>query len=98
MSLDNYSELVAALEDYVDRDDLSTRAGTFSQLAEARLNRLLDDPRMEVSVTLTGDGADLPSDFGSMVSLGTADGNPLSPMDNVEYSAIQPVSGTSRYY
>lgn len=93
-----YSDLVSAVGDWLDRDDLSTRAATFIQLAEARLNRLLDDPDMEVSVTLTGDGAALPADFGSMVSIGTADGNPLTEMGNIEYAAILPISGISRYY
>jgi hypothetical protein len=59
---------------------------------------MLDDPEMELSVTLTGDGADLPADFGAMVSIGTSDGNRLTPISNVEYAAIRPASGTTRYY
>lgn len=93
-----FDELVSAVGDITDRDDLATKAPMFIQLAEARLNRLLDDPEMEVSVTLTGDGADLPDDFGSMVSIGTSDGHPLTEMGNIEYAAILPISGISRYY
>jgi hypothetical protein len=98
MSLDSYSDLVDAVGDWLDRDDLEARAVDFIRLAEVRLNRILDDPEMEAVVTLTGDGADLPADFGSMISIGTADGYPLSPMSNVEYAAILPSSGVSRYY
>jgi hypothetical protein len=85
-----YSGLTAKLETWLDRDDLDADVDTFIQLTEARLNRLLEDPDMEVSTTLTGDGASLPADFGSMVSIGTADGYPLAQMGNEEYSAIRP--------
>jgi hypothetical protein len=93
-----YADLVSTIGDWLDRDDLSTRAGTFIQMVEARVNRLLSDPDMELSVTLTGDGASLPADYGEMVSLGTSDGNPLIPIGNEEYAAILPEAGTSRYY
>lgn len=98
MSIATYSELVTAIGDWLDRDDLATRAPDFIRLAESRLNRLLEDPDMEVSVTLTGDGADLPADFGAMVSIGTADYNSLTPISNAEYAALLPSSGVSRYY
>lgn len=98
MALSTFAELVAEIGNYLDRDDLADRAPTFIRMAEARLNRLLDDPDMEVVTTLTGDGAALPADFGSMVSIGTADGNPLRAMSNTEYAAILPSAGVSRYY
>lgn len=93
-----YADLLALVSDTLDRDDVDDRLPRWLPLVEARLNRLLDDPEMEVSATLTGNGADLPADFGSMISIGTADGNSLTPMSNVEYAAILPSSGTSRYY
>lgn len=92
------ASLIETIGAYLDRDDLAARAPTFIQLAEARLNRLLQDPEMEVSVTLNGNGADLPADFGEMVSIGTADGHPLAQMANVEYSAVRPTSGSARHY
>jgi hypothetical protein len=94
----NYTDLLADIEDTLDRDDADTRLPRWLKLVEARLNRLLDDPEMEVSTTLTGDGADLPADFGSMVSIGTADGNGLKVMGNEEYAGLTPISGVSRYY
>lgn len=94
----SYADLLADVSDTLDRDDVATRLPRWLKLVEARLNRLLDDPDMEVSAPLTGNGADLPADFGAMVSIGTADGNRLTYMGNAEYAAILPGSGTSRYY
>ena len=96
--MSNYSDLLADVEDTLDRDDADTRLPRWLKLVEARLNRLLEDPDMEVTTTLTGDGADLPADFGSMVSIGTADGNRLRQMGNEEYAGLTPISGVSRYY
>lgn len=98
MTIATYSELLAAVAAYADRDDLATVFPMFLKKIEATLNRRLDDPDMEVSVTLTGDGADLPADYGSMVSLGTADDNRLTAISNQDYAPLQPISGTSRFY
>lgn len=94
----SYADLLADVEDTLDRSDVATRLPRWLRLVEARLNRLLDDPSMEASVTLVGDGAALPADFGGMVSIGTADGNRLTQIGNDEYASILPASGTSRYY
>jgi hypothetical protein len=93
-----YATLLEDVSDTLDRDDIETRLPRWLKLVEARLNRLLEDPDMEATASLTGDGDDLPGDFGSMISIGTADGYPLTPMSNVEYAAVLPSSGTSRYY
>jgi hypothetical protein len=50
MSIGTYTEL-AAVGDWLDRDDLETRSADFIRLAEVRLNRLLEDPDMEVGDT-----------------------------------------------
>lgn len=93
-----YADLLADVSDTLDRTDVATRLPRWIKLVEARLNRLLSDPDMEVSTTLTGDGASLPADYGEMVSIGTANNYPLRPMSNEEYAAILPQSGISRYY
>ncbi len=93
-----YADLLADVADTLDRDDISTRLPRWLKLVEAKLNRVLDDPEMETSTTLTGDGASLPADFGAMVSIGTADGYRLTQMGNAEYASILPMSGTSRFY
>jgi hypothetical protein len=72
MSIASYTDLLNRVESLTDRDDLDTHFPTFVQLTEARLNRLLEDPEMEVTSTATasGDSTLLPDDFGSMVSDG----------------------------
>ncbi|WP_324807220.1 hypothetical protein SH584_11490 [Sphingomonas sp. LY29] len=94
-----YDELVSAVGDWLDRDDLATRASTFVQFAEARMNRLLEDPEMEVVSTVIADGdyTALPADFGSMVSISTGDG-PLSAVGAVEYAGLNEISGVPRHY
>lgn len=100
MSIVSYSTLVTAIGDWLDRDDLAARAPTFIQLAEARLNRLLEDPEMEVTstTTATGDATALPSDFGSMVSVSTGDGR-LAATGPVEFAAYDDtITGIPRHY
>ncbi len=99
MTIATYSDLVTAVGDWLDRDDLATRSATFVQLAEARMNRLLDDPEMEVtsSIIASGDYTSLPADFGEMVSISTGDG-PLHPVGPVEFAGLRSISGIPRYY
>jgi hypothetical protein len=95
----NYDGLVAKLETWLDRDDLDADVDTFIQLTEARLNRLLDDPEMEVTTetAASGDYTALPADFGSMVSISTGDGQ-LKQVGTVEFSTFDSTSGIPRYY
>jgi hypothetical protein len=100
MTIATYTDLVTAVGDWLDRDDLAARVPTFIQLAEARLNRLLEDPEMEVTSTATvaGDYTTLPSDFGSMVSISTGDGR-LAATGPVEFAAYDDtITGTPRRY
>lgn len=100
MSIGTYAELVSAVDDWLDRNDLATRAPSFIQLAEARLNRLLSDPDMEVVSTTTASGeyTTLPADFGEMVSVTTGDGE-LRAMASADYAGIDhSVTGTPRFY
>lgn len=101
MTLATYSELVSAIGDWLDRDDLAARAPDFIALAEARLNRLLDDPEMELTAiaTATGSATALPDDFGSMVSISTGTGTPVAAMGSVEFAGIDhAITGTPRFY
>lgn len=101
MTIGTFSELVTAIGDWLDADDTTkARAPTFIQLAEARLNRLLDNPEMEVmsDATASGDYTALPDDFGEMVSISTGDGR-LTPMGAVEFAALDhSITGVPRYY
>lgn len=100
MSLAAYSDLVTAIGEWLDRDDLAARAPDFIRLAEARLDRLLSDPDMEVTSTATASGAAtaLPDDFGEMVSITTGEG-PLKAMGPADFAGIDAtITGTPRFY
>lgn len=96
----NYTTLLDHVEDTIDRDDVATRFPTWLSLVEARLNRILDDPEMEVTstATATGDSTALPTDFGSMVSISTGDG-PIAATGSVEFAGYDDsITGTPRHY
>jgi len=100
MSLATHADLIAAIGDWLDRSDLATRAADFIRLTEARLNRLLDDPEMEVvsESVATGTSTALPADFGEMVSISVG-GGALASMGPVEFAGIDSsVSGSPRFY
>jgi hypothetical protein len=71
MPLSNYTELQAAIADYLERDDLTTQIVDFISLAEAEFNRTLFVPeREEVSSSSVSAGTiTLPTDFWAMRSI-----------------------------
>lgn len=95
-----YYDLLEDVSDTLDRDDVETRLPRWLKLVEARLNRLLEDPEMEVTSTAaaTGDFTALPTDFGEMISVSTGNGR-LSPVGPVEFATFDTaISGIPRYY
>lgn len=95
-----YNDLLDLVSDTLDRDDVETRLPQWLPLVEARLNRLLEDPDMEVvsEATATGAYTALPDDFGSMVSVTTGEGA-LAAMGAADFAGIDSsISGTPRYY
>jgi len=73
MALATYSDLKAAVADYILRPDLTSVIPTFIALAESRLNRLLQLRITEVVTTLTGTIGSreltLPTDYIEAISL-----------------------------
>lgn len=79
MTITTYATLVDAVTEYLAREEdmtLTNRIPTFIQLAEAKFNRVLLHPKMEIRITLTVDtGAaspeflTLPTDFQTMRSV-----------------------------
>lgn len=68
LAFDSYSELVAAINDWLDRSDLTGVAPQMIALCEARLRRLLVPYFSEASYSITTDASGvggLPSDFGT---------------------------------
>lgn len=64
MALDTYSDLQAAVTDWLARSDISTAAPDAIKLAEARLNREL--PAVETDETLTGTSGSRRIDISSL--------------------------------
>lgn len=101
MAISTYTELLAAVASYADRDDLEPVFGTFTGNVEATLNRRLEDPDQELfsTSTATGNYTALPADFGSMVSVSTGTGQPLRAMSSSEYAGLdEAIVGTERFY
>jgi hypothetical protein len=94
-----YSDLVSDLEAYLNRTDFTTHIPRFIELTEARLNRLLEDPDMEVITTAVtaGQYLALPADFGEMrsINVGTYRLNQASAAD---FSGFPSVSGIPTAY
>lgn len=68
LAFDSYSELVAAINDWLDRADLTGVAQQMIALCEARLRRLLVPYFSETSATIVTDASGvggLPSDYGT---------------------------------
>jgi hypothetical protein len=65
MALTNYTELVAAINGWLSRDDMTAIAPDLIALAEAEFNRTLRTIEMEgrATATLTGEALALPTDF-----------------------------------
>lgn len=115
MAVTTYTNLVAAVTEYLARDQdttLTARIPDFITLCEAKLNRILQHPRMEKRSTTTVDTTDdepefltLPSDFQSMrrVRLSGVAGKPRleymaqSQIEDYRYS-IDNVSDQPIYY
>jgi len=65
MTLATYSDLSAAIVDFMNDSNQASKVDTYIALAEARFNRVLDTPDMEVSTTLDGSTVSiaLPADY-----------------------------------
>ncbi len=101
MTIATYTELLAAVAAYADRDDLATVFPMFLKKTEATLNRRLMDPDQEVvsESTAAGDYTALPDDFGEMVSVTTGTGRALKAMGSADYAGLDTtITGTERYY
>lgn len=112
MAISNYTELKDAVANWLARDDLTSRVPEFITLAEAKFNRVLFHPRMEMRTTLTvntllsdPEYLDLPTDFQTirMVRLPDEVGKPRlqflsqTQMDDYRYSTDN-VTGTPVYF
>lgn len=101
MALASYSELVTEVENYLNRTDYTPRIPTFIALTEARLNRLLEDPDMEVRATATGTGqyTALPNDFKRMIGVTTGNLYSLEQVSIAQITSLdQTLTGIPRKF
>lgn len=65
MALANYTDLVAAINGWLNRSDMTSIAPDLIALAEAEFNRVLRTPEMEVrsTATMSGEALAVPADF-----------------------------------
>lgn len=94
-----YNDLIADLEGYLNRTDYTTRIPRFIQLTEARLNRLLDDPEMEVVSTAStaGQYLALPSDLGEIRSVNVGSYR-LKQATAADFSGFRAIAGIPSTY
>ena len=101
MAISNYTELKAAVANWLERDDLTDRIPEFISLGEAVINRRLRTRDMEASVTITPSTSvryvALPAGYMELISFTDDLGDPLSAVDsetleNIAYgqSAVRP--------
>jgi len=106
MALANYTDLKAAVSDWINRQDLVSQIPDFITMAEARFNRdIRHNAMMKRETTVaTSDYVTLPSDWLEHVSI-TVSGdssvsNPLTYLANDEFYRVklQGLTGAFRYY
>jgi hypothetical protein len=93
-----YTELKAAIADYLHRDNLTTQIPTFISLAESYLFRELNVKELQTSVTgttIAGGYGTLPADFGSVSRITVTHG---SWTTNLDYMAVPEVDDTVNPY
>lgn len=106
MSITTYAGLKTAIGDFLNRDDLTSVAPTFIQLAESQINRDVRHWRMEAntSVTINDEYEDLPNDWVETIRLAITSGD-TSALDLISRQAMTDkregrnnVAGTPRYF
>jgi len=108
MSITSYATLQTAIGDFLNRDDLTSVAPTFIQLAEAQISRDVRHWRMETRAEATIDAGDdyiqIPNDWVETIRINLSEGDTY-PLDLISRAALidkrsgaQNTSGRPRYY
>lgn len=100
MAITTYSELKAAVANWLDRDNLTTYIPDFITLYEAKFNRTMRVRQMEASTTLTAASSAyaLPSGIAQIRDVWNAGVNPievLSPVSSEFANQVSPQTGVS---
>ena len=98
MALGNYTDLKAAIADWLDRSDLTDRIPDFIALAEARLNRELRIRPMEVRSTMTTNVGqryfNLPGGYLQMRNF-QINTNPITPLEYITPEMLDRLYGSN---
>jgi hypothetical protein len=81
MALTTYTELKAAVADWLNRDDLTSQIADFIVLGEQEIRRRLNRRLLTVSVTLDAASLALPSDVDEIVTLSLDTASFKGPLD-----------------
>lgn len=76
MALSTRSDLEAALVDWINRPDLNSQLGTFIQLCEAKISRVLRRTTRRATLSITGANVSLPADCAELRSIRLVSGMP----------------------
>jgi hypothetical protein len=105
MAIGTYSELQAAVADWLERGDLTARIPSFIALAEAEMNRTLRARRAQSrsTVSISAEFSSLPAGFREMQSVrllrpGTATWDRVDPLTHDAISGLDGMTGQPRYY
>lgn len=96
----NYTQLQAAIADYLHRSDLTAQIPTFISLAEATLFREVSIPETETSAngTITGGYGALPADFGSITKISVTYGGAARLLDYINIADVYTATEASPGY
>lgn len=97
MSITTYAELKTSIADFLDRDDLSSKTGTFISLAEAEIFRDLRHWRQEKRVKTSVDEQyeNLPTDWLRINSVQHTGGGLISSVSASEMQRLRAGSATT---
>lgn len=105
MAITNYGELDTALDNWLQRTDLTSRIAEFIRLAEAKFDRYIRHPQMHIraTATLNAQYLALPADWLEAVSL-HIDTTPITQLQSlpperlVEYRMGRSAAGRPKFY
>lgn len=97
MSITTYAELKTSIADFLDRDDLTSKTGTFISLAEAEISRDLRHWRQEKRVNTSVDEQyeNLPTDWLRINSVQHTGGGLISSVSASEIQRLRAATTTT---
>lgn len=97
MSITTYAELKTSIADFLDRDDLTSKTGTFISLAEAEISRNLRHWRQEkrINTSVNEQYENLPTDWLRINSVQHAGGGLISSVSASELQSLRAATTTT---